>query len=378
VMVGFGAGLEDGVQARMGDFATNAVFLWGRRTRMPHRGLQPGRRVSFRNDDIPAIQAVPGIAHLAPRNQLGGYRDGTVTRRGDRTGNYNVMGDVPALAHISTDALVAGRFLNPLDIQGFRKVAVVGSQVVAELYDPGEDPVGTWIEVRGVYFQVVGVLEPDGARDDAERQASMIHVPLSTFQRAFNAGDRIGWLAIAGEPHYSGQQLEDDVRAILMARHDVHPDDELALGSYNTEEEFGRMQRLFTGIRALVWFTGIATLLSGAVGVSNILLIVVRERTREFGLRRALGATPASVVALVMQEALVLTGLAGYSGLVAGSVLCEVAGGFVEGSTLGPPRVDLGVAVLAAVVLTIAGLLAGVLPARHAASIRPVEALRTE
>ena len=381
LMLGMGNGLEKGVSANMLGFATNAVHVWGRRTTMPYQGMRPGRRIGYDNDDTPALQAIPDVEYLAPRNQLGGYRGGANVIRGTKTGNFAVMGDAPDYAKIQPMNFQDGRFINPLDMEDHRKVAVLGGQVVAELFERGEDPIGEYVRINGVYFQVVGWFEPEQAGDDADRFSATIHVPFSTFQRVFNYGDRVGWFAMTGKAHVSGSELEEQVRQVLAARHSIHPGDAQAIGSFNAEEEFGKVTKLFAGIRFLVWFVGIATMLSGVVGVSNIMLIVVKERTREIGLRRAIGATPASVVLLIVQEAIVLTMLAGYSGLVAGVGFLELVGWLIgpnAGGTLGQPEIDVLAAVGAAFVLVIAGAFAGVIPARGASRIKPVDALRAE
>lgn len=379
-MLGFGGGLERGVMRDMGGFATNAVYVWGGRTSMPYNGLRPGRRVSYDNADVEAVSRIDGIVHLAPRNRLGGFRGGNNVVRGSKTGSYQVTGDLPVIEQIQPMRIVRGRFLHHLDVEQYRKVAVIGDQVRAELFDPGEDPVGEHVQIRGVYFQVVGVFASERADDRGDRENSTIFTPFSTFQRAFNQGDRVGWLAVTGVPELPATELEARVREVLAHRHDVHPDDSNGIGSFNAQEEYEKMVTLFTGIRFFVWFVGVMTLAAGVVGVSNIMLIVVRERTSEIGLRRAIGATPASVVWMILQESVALTAVAGYAGLVAGVVLLEVAGMFLggPGSTMGPPTVDLGTALAAGLVLLVAGALAGAIPARNAAAIEPVEALHAE
>ena len=381
VMLGFGRGLEVGTKRSMGDFATNAVYIWGQRTSMPYKGLQPGRGIDYTNDDVWAVAAeVEGIAYLAPRNQLGGYSDGNNVSHFTKTGNFQVMGDVPVYQHIQPMVIDKGRWLNDLDIQDNRKVAVIGSLVHEVLFEPDEDPIGQTVSVNGMYFMVVGLFHSAVPGEQGDRQAGTVHVPFSTFQRSFNLGDRVGWFAVAGVPAIPGQTLEDDIRRVLARRHSIHPDDRHAIGSFNSEREFKKITNLFWGINMFVWFVGSATLATGLVGVSNILLIVVRERTKEIGLRRALGATPASIISLVMMEAVVLTSLAGYAGLVSGVAVLEVVAWFVgtDNSYVGPPGVDLSVAATAALVLIVGGAIAGILPARRAVSIKTVDALRAE
>jgi len=379
VMLGFGAGLESGVAKNMGGMTTNAVFVWAQRTTLPHRGMQPGRWVGFNNGDVEAIMAnVPGIEHFAPRNQLGGWSRGNNISRGTRVGNFQVMGDVPEVHQIQPTVLLEGRFMNPLDLEQHRKIAVIGDQVADELFTADEHPVGQSITIRGVYFQVVGVFEPEDTGDFGDRLSGSIYVPFTTFQRVFNYGDRVGWFSFTALPGTGAADLEDRVRAELAKRHDVHPDDHQAFGSFNAGEEFDKLTDLFGAIRGFTWFVGVATLLSGVVGVMNIMLVVVRERTSEIGIRRALGATPASVVGHVVLESVVLTAVAGYAGVVAAVLVLELVAGIAgpANEVMGQPGVDLTTALAAAAVLVATGVFAGLLPAYRAASIRPVEALR--
>jgi putative ABC transport system permease protein len=388
LMIGFGNGLQRGAYKTMGGFRTNAVFVWGQSTSMPYRGLKPGRYVSFDNADVDAIRrTIPGIEALAPRDSLGGFGRGTAVTRGDKVGSFNVTGDVPEVQIIQPMLLVAGRLLDPLDVAESRKIAVIGTRVVDELFPGDKHPIGKSIQIRGVYFMVVGIMSSQASGDEGDRQNGGVQVPLSTFQRAFQRGRNVGWFALAARPDVSAVVIEREVKQLLMRRHHVSPpDDEQALGSFNADKEFRKVQGLFTGIRAFIWFVGVCTLLAGVVGVSNIMLIAVKERTKEIGVRKALGATPGSVIALVMQESVVLTSLAGYMGVVAAVGLLEgiswlmakMAGGGGGMAFFHDPTVDLNVALVATGILVISGCIAGIMPARHAAKISPCEALRAE
>lgn len=379
LMLGFGASLEHGVMRTMGGYATNAVYMWGRRTALPWAGQQPGRRIAFRNADREALEALPGVELATPRQQLGGYRDGTAVRRGDHTGAFQVMGDTTAFARVQNVVFTDGRWINPLDDAEGRKVAVIGREVERVLFPEG-DAVGGWFQIRGVAFRVVGVFRARQGGERADSQESSIHIPLATFQHVFHTGDRVGWYALLARPGVSAEAVQDDALALMRRRHGVAPSDRQAMGSRNAEKEYLRMRNLFAGIRWLVWVVGAATLATGVVGVSNILLIVVRERTSEIGLRRALGATPASIVRLILLEALVLTTVSGAAGLTAGIALVEFLALRIGPNhpDLGQPSVDVGAAVAAWVLLIVAGLGAGWLPARRALSVDPVVALRTE
>ena len=379
VMLGFGSGLETGVSQSMRGFATNAVYVWGQRTSMPYMGLQPGRHLSFTNEDIELLQRnVSGIEHLAPRLQLGGWREGNRVVYYDKTGAFSIAGDYPAIRFIQPVKMKRGRFLNDLDLKGRSKVAIIGSQVKRILFGR-KRAMGEYIRIKGVYFQVVGLFDPMADGERGVRQATTIFVPFTTFQTAFNQGNRVHWFAMTGKANVSGSRLEADVRRVLMKRHRVHPKDSHAVGSFNAEERFSKIGRLFGGIKALIWFVGIVTLLAGVLGVSNIMLITVKERTKEIGIRKTLGGTPASIITMIIQEAVVLTAIAGYAGVVAGVALLETFSSILGSSNdmLRNPQVDFGVAITAAIILVAAGAVAGIMPARHAVKIKPVEALRT-
>ncbi|HWN70832.1 MAG TPA: ABC transporter permease [Haliangium sp.] len=379
VMIGVGSGLETGVTRRMSGFAHNSIYFWGQRTTMPHAGMQPGRRVEFDNRDVQALAGIEGIEHLAPRNQLGGFRESGVVRRGNQTGSFNVMGDYPALRYIESIRMSQGRFLNDLDVEERRKIAVVGRQVVDQLFEPGEDPIGQAIQINGVYFQVVGAFDPFQTGEQADRQAQNIFVPFTTFQQAFNFGDRVGWFSLTIAPGHTSADVEAKVRRVLAARHRIAPEDEQAIGSYNAEKDFGKVQNLFTGINAIIWFAGVMTLLAGVIGVINIMLISVKERTREIGVRKALGATQRSIVGMILRESVLLTSLAGCIGILAGvAVIEQLASQGIESEMFAAPTVGFTATVLATCVLVVSGAIAGFLPAMHAAGIDPVEALRAE
>ncbi len=380
LMIGFGSSLERGVKRRMAGFATNAVFVWGQRTTMPYAGLPVGRQIEYDTRDIEALARLPGVLHLAPRAQRGGFAQGSNVRYGTRTGAFQVSGDYPAFQYVQTPVMRAGRFLNQRDLDERRKVAVIGEGVVEQLYE-GTDPTGTYLEANGVYFQVVGVFGSRQTGQQADRILNTIHIPFTTFQQAFNFNDRVGYFAIVGRPGVDGEELEEQVKATLKQRHRIAPDDDGAIGSWNTSKEFRKMNMLFFLINLVMWVAGTMCLFAGVVGVSNIMLITVRERTKEIGVRKALGATPASVIRMIVSEATALTVIFGYLGVAAGVGLLELVGDVLEklpDLPFAPPDLDLTVALTAAGVIAMFGVLAGLLPAYYAAKIRPVEALRTE
>jgi len=383
IMLGTGVGLRNGIMRDFEGGATNSFFIWTQVTQKPWAGMPAGRSVELANADVLAIrEKVPEVAVVAPRNQLGGFRGGNNVSRGTKTGAFSVMGDYPEIQRIQSFKISSGRFLNPLDTQEVRKVAVIGTGVQEVLFESGEDPIGDSIVVNGVYFQVVGVFKSSQSGDEADRDAQTIFIPFTTFQRAFNFGDRVGWLAVIARDDVPASEAEEKTLTLLRARHKVAPDDARAFGHFNLEEEFNKIRNLFQGIRILVWIVGTGTLAAGAIGVSNIMLIIVKERTKEIGIRRAVGAKPSAIVRQIVLEAVILTAVAGYFGMVAGIALMEVVGGLLpaEGGTQMFTRPDVGLsdALQALAILVAAGLLAGLAPAQRALQISPMMALRSE
>jgi putative ABC transport system permease protein len=382
VMLGSGQGLRNGVTRSFGGNATNAVYMWTQSTTKPYKGLPRGRSFNFLEDDIKAIKDnVPELDVLAPSAQLGGYRGENNVSRGTKTGPFSVRGDFPDNRFIQIFKITSGRYLNELDIKEKRKVCVIGQRVQEILFTKDEDPIGQFIQVNGTYFKVIGAITVEKAGDEAEEKMQTIYIPFSTFQQAFNWGGKIGWFSLTAKPQYAASLVEEKVKKVLAQRHRIAPDDAGAIGSWNSEKEFSKIQGLFSGISALVWVVGIGTLMAGVIGVSNIMLIIVRERTREIGVRRALGATPASIFTQVITESVILTSFAGYFGLIAGVFLMEGINAAIEGQDTGmfyQPGVHLDIALKALGILIVCGALAGIIPARKAVSISPVEALRWE
>lgn len=382
IMLGSGNGLENGVIRNFGDMATNSVFIWTRSTSIPYAGLPEGRNFNMTNEDMVAIKnEITEIDQLAPRNQLRGYRGGNNVSWGTKAGNFSVMGDYPQIMNINPMEILQGRFINHYDIEDKRKVAVIGTNVRDVLFGD-KDPINENIKINGVYFKVVGVWKSKKSGNQGERDSQTLFIPFTTFQKAFNYGNIVGWLAITAKPNSTSTLVEKKVKDVLKRRHKVAPEDDRAFGSFNAQEEFEKFQGLFGGIAALIWIVGTGTLIAGIIGVSNIMLIVVKERTKEIGVRRAIGATPSSIVIQIMLEAIVLTAFAGYFGLIFGVGITELISnlmGEAKGNTMFTnPTIDLKIAITAIVILVIAGALAGLIPARKAVKIKPIEALRAE
>ena len=382
LMVAFGTSLHDGINRKMSGFATNAVFVWGQRTSEPYAGLPPNRQVAFDNEDIEPLRRLEGIEHVAPRNMLGGFRGGNVVKRGSKVGSYQVAGDYPAFQYVSLPLMRFGRFIDDGDIVERRKVAVIGETVASELFPGGEDPIGHAVQINGIHFVVVGVFGTRVTGQQGDGMVRTIHVPFSTFQQAFHMGNRVGFFAITGQPGQDASELEQRVYALLRERHKVAPTDQAAIRGWNMGAQFAKTEKMFGAIDFVLAFFGLLSLLAGAIGVSNIMLISVRERTKEIGVRKALGARPVSVVAMVVAESVMLTTLAGYLGLIIGTFSISFFADYVAKLgpefPLAPPRISFEFALFATGALIVIGALAGLIPAARAAAISPVEALRDE
>lgn len=381
IMLGSGNGLQNGVTRNFGGSATNSVFIWTQRTTIPYAGLPEGRRFNMRNEDVPALLSeVPEIEYLAPRNQLRGYQTGNNVSYKNESGNFSVMGDYPEIFKVTPMEMLQGRFINDFDIEDKRKVAVIGTNVKDVLFGD-TDPIDKYIKINGVYFKVVGVWKTKKSGNQGERDSQTLFIPFSTFQKAFNYGNIVGWFALTAKPEFSAIDVEEKVKSVLKQRHKVAPADDRAFGSFNAKEAFDRFNGLFGGIAMLIWVVGTGTLIAGVIGVSNIMLIIVKERTKEIGIRRAIGASPISIVSQIILESVFLTSLAGYFGLIAGVFLTEFLAkqmGDNPDSMFTNPTIDLQVAVSALIILIIAGIFAGLIPASKAIKIKPIEALRAE
>lgn len=384
VMMGSGNGLQNGATRNLGDMATNSVFIWAEQTSVPYKGFTRGRRFHYTNSDIGAIsEAVPEIKYLAPRTNVGGYNGSSNVMRGLKSGQFQLFGDYPVFNLIDPVNILEGRFINNIDIQAKRKVVVIGLRVKELLFEKEENPINKYIQINGVYFKVVGLFSSKRTGEAASNDNQRIHMPFTTLQQTFNMGDAVGFFNITSKDGIPVTTVEQKIIDVLKSRHSVAPADDRAIGHFNLEEEFKKMNGLFWGIRMLVWIVGTGTLLAGIIGVSNIMLVVVKERTKEIGIMRALGATPAKIISQIITESVVLTTFAGYFGLCVGVGLLElinyllVSGGGNSEMFL-HPGIDFRVAVIALTILILSGALAGLIPARRAISIKPIDALRAE
>ncbi|WP_339726584.1 ABC transporter permease [Maribacter stanieri] len=382
ILLAAGKGLENGIRADFGDIATNTMFMWSRNTTISYKGLPKGRRFSFKLEDVQAINdKVPNLRFISPRNQLGGFGSGNNVVRGLKTGAFNVYGDYPEIIRQEPMTITSGRFVNQNDIEYKRKIAIIGDGVQNELYDHGETVIGTYIKIQGVNFMVVGTYQKKDSGGGEEGQKE-IYVPFTAFSQAFNMGNDVGWMAITANDGSSISELKEKIVGVVKENRKIHPDDKRAVGYFDLYEQFNRVESLFGALRWVAYFVGVLVLLSGIIGVSNIMLIVIKERTKEIGIRRALGEAPWSIKKQILMESIFLTIISGMIGIIFGAAFIYGVNAVLD--SVGPvdmfinPSVSLGVVVSALVILIFSGLLAGFIPAQSAIKIRPIEALRTE
>jgi putative ABC transport system permease protein len=383
ILLGSGNGLSNGVASNFMNDAVNAMWIWTGKTTIPYKGMNTGREIRFHNEDYDLIRNIKGVETASGRYFMGNTR----YSYGDESGEYTTITCHPQLNDVENLEMIEGRFINPVDIQQNRKVVVIGKDIYDALFKK-KQALGEYVTVNKVPFKVVGICrEPGSTRN---RNAYM---PVSTAQKVFNGSNRLHNFAITiqGESLEESQKIEQDIRSTFSHKLKFDDKDESAMGMYNKLENYIQTMRIFQAIKIFIWIIGIGTLIAGIVGVSNIMLIVVKERTKEIGIRKAIGASPSSVIGLILLESILITTVAGYIGLVLGTGLMELinymmlqsAGDAAAASQQSEtvflnPTVDFGVAVSATLLLIVAGAIAGYIPAKRAARIKPIIALRDE
>ena len=378
-LVAVGDSLQSAVWSHVAGFATNSTFIGTSTTSLPYKGLQKGRQWDIVNSDLPVLRREAPSADIISPLCFGGLWDNNV-RYGDRKGSYQQIGvnsDFPKVMYVP---ILYGRNINDIDIREHRKVCVIGNRIYRELFPEGGDVTGRMLSIGNIQFRIVGV----------RRQAKMdiniggppdelVVLPVTTLQQTYHLGETIHMVMATAKPQATAAEVEDEIKSTLKQLHSVAPDDQRATWSVNMEEMFKANQSLMLGLTILIWLVGIGTLISGAVGVSNIMLVTVRERTKEIGIRRALGASPRVIVRQILAESTLLTFLAGVLGIVAGVGVVQLAGVLLKDNEMfGTMQVSFSVAVCALILLILIGLLAGLLPASRALSIKPIEALSEE
>ena len=378
ILLGFSSGIENGVTSEFQQDATNQISIRTRRTTKGYKGLNPGRRIQMKDDDFAFINNNYD-EFLEYRSANYSIWGGQVAYKNE-TGNYRVQGVLPDNQFIENADISKGRFINQSDINEGKKVAVIGNKVSMDLFKT-KNPINQYISIFGISFKVVGVYRDPGG----EREESQVFLPLTSSRRAFNGSDNIRNMSFTvkmsdnlDEAVSLSQNITEAIERDLKEKHFIAPDDLAAIRVQNTLENAQKIYSLVDTIKAVFWFIGIGTIIAGVVGVGNIMIIIVKERTKEIGIRKALGAVPSSIVGMILQEAIFVTMFSGLFGLVAGLAVLELVGPQVDSPFIKFPQVDFGTAITTVFILVVAGALAGFLPAYRAAKIKPIVALRDE
>ena len=381
VMLGAGMGLGRLFRAQLGDLSTNTVLMQPQQTGIPYKGMPKSRWWRMNNGDVEAVKSLPEVLY-ASAVYWGGS---TNCSYNERKSECSMMGYSPDYQKINPQRLLFGRFINDMDMLRKRKVCVIGTQVFKDLFPGGEDPTGKVTKMNNSYYTVVGVIRKLSTAMSFSNIERTVVVPVSLAQQMYGAGDRIHMLAVAGRDDTPSSRVEQACRGAIFARHIIAPNDEMAIWTMATAEMFDKVMGLFRGIALLTWVVGLGTLLAGIVGVSNIMLVLVKERTQEIGIRRALGAPPRAIIAQILSESFVLTFIAGVLGLsaavgvlsVADSIYYQTVTVAQEGAEVSW-MISFGTGILALAILVGGSLLAGVIPAARALNIKAVDAIREE
>ena len=374
-LLGGARGIENGFNRLFGNFATNSVFIWTQSTDTPFKGFQKGRRFRLTFNDIEVLKSEykEEIKFLAPRSQTN-----NLIIKDFKSGNFRVSGDYPVLDKIQKKSLIYGRFINTNDILRKSKVCVISEDIYKQLFEKNINPIGEYIKINNIGYQVVGVYEPPTT---ISFDGEAAYIPFTTFQKVYNRANKIDWMMITANEGVDINQMETDILLSLKNLHKVHPEDDRAFGSVNLGNEIGKVTGFLTGMQFLTWFVGIATLIAGVFAIGNILLITVKERTKEIGIRRAIGATPIEIRRQVVLESVFLTTVAGMLGIFFGAlILYAIEKFFGQGddAVLVNPTVNIPIILIAFSILIVLGTLIGMIPAFMATIIKPIEALREE
>lgn len=374
-LLGAARGMENKFNILFNSFATNSVFIWGQTTSVPFKGFKEGRQIKLKLTNVEQIkQEISGLDFVIPRN----ISQSKVSRN-FASFTTGVFGDDPMINKIQALNILAGRFINELDNQEKKKVCVIEENIYKQFFQPLENPIGEYIEINESVYLVIGLYRKDPAR--AGGPNGEIHIPFNTFQDIYNQGGNIGWLMVTGKAGYDTKQLELDIKLLLKNLHQVHPEDNRAFGSFNLGNELKKVQGFLTGMQFLTWFVGVATLIAGVVAIGNILLITVKERTREIGIRRALGAQPIDIIRQIVLESVFLTTIAGILGIIFGGTVLmaiDTIWGQSDEAVLVNPTVNIPIILIALLLLIVLGSIIGLIPALMAIKIKPIEALKED
>ena len=378
VLIGGGQGLKELLQNNFAGFATNSAMIWAQPTTKVYKGFKKGRgwQMVYRDVDRLRLQ-VPELDVISPAL----FGNGGTIVYGDKKSQGSVQGMLPNYQKVYTPTIYYGRYINSLDVTNHRKVCVIGKKIYKDLFKDGTNPCGKYIRVDSIYYKVVGVdYKAGGDMNINGRAEEKVTLPISTMQKAYNRGDQIDMISVTGRSGVVISSITDRMRQTIARAHTIDPTDDQSVMVFNTEILFGILDSLFKGVNFLIWLVGLGTLFAGAIGVSNIMMVTVKERTTEIGIRRAIGATPRNILSQIISESVILTAVAGMSGILFGVLILQMleVGNTTDGILAAHFQVHFWTAIFAALLLCILGVLAGLAPAWRAMSIKPVDAMRDE
>lgn len=375
-LIGGGYGMQQAMSKNFAGFATNSCFVVSQPTSEAYKGFRKGRTWDLNNKDVSSIKSkIAGIEYITPC--LNQWNSKAV--KGDKKGSFITKGLYPEYDNIEKQTLKYGRFINAVDIKERRKVCVIGTKVLSTLFKPKENPCGQFIRVDGIYYQVVGVSSGVSNINIGGSSEETISIPFSTMQQTYNLGDKVHIISATAKPGIAISTIEPQIQKLIKKNHLIAPSDPQAVMTINMEEMFKMVDGLFKGIRTLVWLVGLGTLIAGAIGVSNIMMVTVRERTGEIGIRRAIGAKPKEIMKQILSESLVLTSIAGMTGLSFAVLVLQVVEVIAASSGSEVKfQVSFWMAIGLTLILSTLGVLAGLAPAYRAMAIKPIEAIRDE
>ena len=382
-LLGAAKGMENGFDKIFSGFATNSIFLWAQNTTIPYDGFAKGRKMNLHLSDLEMLpRKIQEIDYISPQNSRGNFGSpGESFSRNGKKATYTLTGDYPIGNKISQKKLIYGRYINDADVTGSKNVIVIGEEIYKNFFDAkkNENPLGKLVNVKGIFFHVIGVFRAKQGGGPENDQSA--YIPLSTFTKMYNDGDKVGFFAIVSKPDADLSIVEEKVKSELKQKYHVSPEDTNAFGSFNLGKEFKKLTGFLTGMQLLTIIVGTLTILAGVIAISNILLITVKERTKEIGIRRALGAKPAEVRNQILLESVVITLVSGLLGFIIGIFLLMILNILTKDQDKFPfynPTVNYLEVFAAMSVMVILGLIIGMIPAQRAVKIRPIEALRSE
>ena len=375
-LIGGGQGMQEELKSQFEGFATNSGFIAAQKTSEADKGFRKGRWWDLEMEDVDRVRNVDGVALATPSIALWGQ----VAVYGDNKYDCSVKGLYPEYEQIEHQEMTYGRFINDVDIKESRKVCVIGKRVYESLFKPGEDPCGKYVRVNGIYYRVIGMCSSEGNVNIQGQASEAITLPFSTMQQTYNLGKKLHVVCFIMKPGVKVKDVQPEVERLVKAAHYIAPDDKQAVMLLNAEAMFSMMDNLMIGVRFLIWMVGLGTLFAGAIGVSNIMMVTVKERTTEIGIRRAIGARPKDILQQILSESMVLTTIAGMAGISFAVFVLQI----LEKAANDPGvikthyQVSFGLAIGTCILLIALGVLAGLAPAYRAMAIKPIEAIRDE